>query len=560
MVERLIDTALVRPIRSLIRPIGGLHQAAYLLAGLTLASQVLGLVRDRIFAHQFGASELLDIYYAAFRMPDVVFALVASTVSAYVLIPRIAGSERAEARKLLSHAASFLLVVSGVLGLVLCFFAPTILFTLFPSFVGSAHADAFILLSRILLIQPILLGLSGVITSVTQVERRFFLFALAPVFYNLGIILGTVFLYPSMGLMGIGVGVIGGATLHLLINVPSVVSAGLFPRLVIPSPKLIWSVVRESVPRSLALSMGAVVTLALTVLVAKTGEGAIAMYALAGNLAAVPLALIGASYATAAFPVLAEHLGAKRQKEFLEVLTTAARHLIFWSTTSSVLIIVLRAHIVRVIFGSGEFDWEATRITAAVLAVLVIAITAQGLSLLASRAFYAAGRSWYPLMLQVVGAVLSIAGAYGFLYLGTTYPVFRYFVEALLRTADLPGSLAVLVALGAALGQICMGLLTLVTLSTIAQGLGKALIRPTLEGLGAGIVGGAAAYGTLAFMGSLAALTTLVAVLAQGAIAGMVGLVTAASVLFGLENKEIRTLLASLKGFSTKALPPQSEL
>lgn len=559
MVERLIATALVRPIRSLIRPIGGLHQAAYLLAGLTLASQILGLVRDRIFAHQFGASELLDIYYAAFRMPDVVFALVASTVSAYVLIPRIAGNPVFDARRLLSHAASFLLITSGIIGVVLCIFAPAILFTLFPAFLTSAHADSFVLLSRILLLQPILLGLSGVITSVTQVERRFFLFALAPVFYNLGIILGTVFLYPHIGLSGIGIGVVAGALLHLGINIPSVVSAGLFPRLVVPDLSLIWSVIRESVPRSLALSMGAVVTLTLTVLVAKTGEGAIAMYALAGNLAAVPLALIGASYATAAFPVLAEHIGAKRQAEFIQLLTTAARHLIFWSTTSSLLIIVLRAHIVRAVFGSGAFDWEATRITAAVLAVLVVALTVQGLVLLASRAFYAAGRSWYPLALQVVGAVLSVLGAYGFLYLGTSYPLFRYFVEALLRIGDLPGSLAVFVALGAVFGQLVMGLVTVHALSLIAPGLHRALIRPILEGLGAGIMGGAAAYGALAFMGSLATLTTLFAVLAQGAIAGMVGLVTAGAVLFGLENKEARALLDSLKGISRKALPPQSE-
>ncbi len=560
MVERLIQTALKGPIRTLIRPIGGLHQAAYLLAALTLASQFLGLLRDRLFAHQFGASETLDLYYAAFRMPDVVFALVASTVSAYVLIPRIAGSPVADARKLLSHAASFLLFTSGIVGVILCIFAPTLLFMLFPAFATSASADAFVLLSRILLLQPILLGVSGVLTSVTQVERRFFLFALAPVCYNLGIILGTLFLYPLWGVVGIGIGVVGGALFHLLLNVPPVVRAGLFPKIVIPSPRLMWSVIRESVPRSLALSMGAVVTLGLTALVARSGEGGIAIYALAGNLAAVPLALIGASYATAAFPVLAEHIGANRKEEFVELLRTAARHLIFWSATSSLLIIVLRAHIVRVVLGSGAFDWEATRLTAAVLAVFVVALTAQGLVLLLSRAFYAAGRTWYPLVLQGIGAVLSIAGAYGFLFLGQVYPLFRYFIEALLRVADLPGAPALFVALGATLGQLVMGTLALFLFSQVAPGLGKSLVRPTLEGLGAGIVGGAAAYGVLAFLGNIAALTTLPAVFIQGATAGVVGIVAAAGVLFALENKEARTLIASLKGLSTKALPPQSEL
>ena len=94
-------------------PIRGLHQAAYLLAALTLASQVLALLRDRTFAHSFGASPVLDLYYAAFRVPDLVFALVSSLVSAYVLIPRITGMDRESIGRLLSQSASFLLIVGG---------------------------------------------------------------------------------------------------------------------------------------------------------------------------------------------------------------------------------------------------------------------------------------------------------------------------------------------------------------------------------------------------------------------------------------------------------------
>src|SRR3989344_4512117 len=123
MVGRLWQTLSVQ--------ITGLHQAAYLIASLALASQVLALIRDRLFAHEFGAGELLDIYYAAFRVPDLVFALIASLVSAYVLIPRIAAVSEEEARRMLSSAASFLFIRGGALSLVLAFFAPQILFFLF---------------------------------------------------------------------------------------------------------------------------------------------------------------------------------------------------------------------------------------------------------------------------------------------------------------------------------------------------------------------------------------------------------------------------------------------
>ena len=544
-------------LKTLSSSIRGLHQAAYVLAALTLVSQILALVRDRIFAHAFGASETLDLYYAAFRVPDLVFALVASLVSAYVLIPRIAGASREETKRLLSHAVSFLLISGGVISFALLFFMPEALTILFPHFAESADKAGFILLSELLLLQPILLGLSGILTSVTQVHRRFILFALSPVLYNAGIIFGATVLYPTFGLPGIGFGVVLGAFLHLLIHIPVVANAGVMPALTIPSTKLLWSIVRDSVPRSLALSCGALTTLLLTVLASRTGEGAVTVFTFAGNLEAVPLALIGASYATAAFPVLSEEARGKRDEAFKATLTAAARHLIFWSSVVAILTIVLRAHMVRVILGTGAFDWDATRLTAALLGVLVVGLSAQGFVLLASRAFYAARRSWNPLFIQIGGLVISIAGAYGFLALASAEPSVRYFVETLLRIEDIPGSTVVFIALGATLGQIFTGIFALVTLRDVAPGVARNLLRPLFEGAAAGILGGAAAYGVLSMLGNIASLTTLASVFTQGALAGMVGLAVSASVLILLENREFRDLYESLRKMTlSKALAP----
>ncbi len=540
-------------LRTLSTSVRGLHQAAYLLAGLTLVSQVLALLRDRIFAHAFGAGATLDLYYAAFRIPDLVFALIASLVSAYVLIPRIAKRDPSESRKLLSHASSFLLIGGGFLCVVLAVAMPQLLALFFPDF---ATAPGFVDLARLLLLQPILLGLSGVFTSVTQVERRFGLFALSPVVYNLGIIAGTIFLYPSMGIMGIGVGVVLGALAHVLIHIPVLGGARLLPRLVVPSPSLIWSVMKDSVPRSMALSFGAFTTLALTSLAAHTGSGGVSVFTLAGNLAAVPLALIGASYATAAFPVLSEEAENKRTDAFKTTLSAAGRHLIFWSVTAALLTIVLRAHLVRVIYGTGAFDWDATRLTAALLGVLIIGLVAQGLVLLASRAFYAAKRSWNPLIIQVAGLFVSVGCAYLFLWLAATQPFFRDFMEALLRIEDVPGTWIVFVALGATVGQLFMGLLALVTLRSVAPGVASSLVRPLFEGAGAGLVGAFAAYSLLALTGNIAPLTTVASVFTQGLFAGMVGLAASAAVLILLENREFRDLFAALRRIADKALPP----
>src|SRR4051812_3590440 len=132
-------------LTKLSSPVRGLHQAAYLVAGLTLASQALALLRDRIFAHVFGAGTVLDLYYAAFKIPDLVYALVVSLVSAYVLIPKLAklikGGDEVAARRLLSQTASFLLIFGGIVCGILAILAPYFLFVLFPAFAGPAYAD-----------------------------------------------------------------------------------------------------------------------------------------------------------------------------------------------------------------------------------------------------------------------------------------------------------------------------------------------------------------------------------------------------------------------------------
>jgi len=547
-------------LKTLGSSIRGLHQAAYLLAALTLASQVLALARDRIFAGTFGAGHTLDLYYAAFKIPDLVFALVASAVSAYVLIPRIAKAGAADMRVLLSQAVSFLVIAGGLIALVLFALAPYLLALAFPS-LYAASGEEFVVLMRLLLIQPILLGISGIVGSVTQVKRRFMLFALSPVLYNVGIIIGALFLYPSFGLQGVAFGVILGSVLHLLVHVPLLIETKSFPHFTLPSVKLLAPIIRDSIPRSLALAVGALTTLTLTAIAAKAGDGSVSVFTLALNLEAVPLALIAASYATAAFPVLAEEAGAKKSAAFRATLATAARHLIFWSSVATVLIIVLRAHIVRVLLGTGGFDWNDTRLTAAILGIFTVALVAQGIVLLASRAFYAAERSWNPLVLQAVGFVASILLALGGLWLADASPMARYFVEGLFRIEDVPGAGVLFIALGGAAGQLLMGALALLTLKEVAPGVSRSLVRPVLEGAGAAIIGGSAAYGVLSFMGNIAPLTTLLSVLAQGFVAGMVGLIAAVAVLILLENKEFRDVFDALKRLtSAKALSPQSEL
>ncbi|MFI5260483.1 MAG: lipid II flippase MurJ [Candidatus Paceibacteria bacterium] len=536
MVKRLFDR--------IAAPVRGLHQAAYLLAALTFASQALALLRDRTFAHTFGAGQVLDLYYAAFRVPDLVFALVSSLVSAYVIIPRITGMDRESTRRLLSESATFLFVLGGLICIVLGIFMPQFLALLYPNFLASAHQAEFILLARILLVQPILLGLSGIISSVTQVHRRFALFALSPVLYNLGIIIGAVVLYPVWGLPGIGIGVVIGAFAYLAIHIPVVLQAGVMPQFRMPTFSLMSSVVQNSVPRSLALGVNSFTMLFLTAMASRIGTGSVSVFTFAGNLEAVPLALIGSSYAVAAFPALSEALAEKKHDEFVKILTTSARHIILWSIVALGLIAVLRAHIVRVILGTGAFDWNATRLTAALLVICVIGLVVDALELLFSRALYAARQSWRPLMYQIAGGIFTIALAVAFLALPQSGMLAS--LAAFLKVGDIPGTGILLLALANILGQFFLVGLSVVALRRIVPAFGNSLVRPVIDGSIAALAGGLAAYGVLVLEGGIAPLTSLVSVFTQGFIAGMVGLIASALALFLTENEEFRMVVQAL--------------
>ena len=194
---------------------GSVNQAALLLGCLTLLSQILALFRDRSIAHFIGPSPQLDAYYAAFRVPDLIFVCIASLASITVLIPFISAKMSGntvtkEAEKFLGDVFTVFFGGMVVVALILFFLMPHLVFFIAPGFTPFYQAQV-VLLSRIMLLSPILLGLSNLFGTITQLFQRFFIFSLSPIFYNVGIIIGAVFLYPIFGIVDLVYGVILGA-------------------------------------------------------------------------------------------------------------------------------------------------------------------------------------------------------------------------------------------------------------------------------------------------------------------------------------------------------------
>src|SRR3989344_1236818 len=296
----------------------GMHQAAYVLAGFALLSQLLALLRDRLLASSFGASETLDLYYAAFRLPDLLFVGVASLLSIYALLPVLSKIELESPGHVISFLRRLLLaffVGMGLICAIVFIFVPDMVRFIAP---GLAGDETLIMLTRILLLQPILLGASNLLANLTQLKHRFVLYSISPLLYNLGIIGGIVFLYPYFGLTGLAWGVIAGAALHLFVQVP-------FFTLERTGGERPWRKVvvyaREtlalSVPRTAALAARKISLLVAVALASLFPEGSIAIFTFAWNLQAVPLTIIGVSYSVAAFPTLARFFAGNNRAEFV---------------------------------------------------------------------------------------------------------------------------------------------------------------------------------------------------------------------------------------------------
>ncbi len=551
-------------LKAVYREVRGLHQAAYVLAVFTFGSQILALIRDRLLAHQFGAGIELDLYYTAFRIPDVLYVLFASTLSVYVLIPfvaeRISGTDSSRARRLLSEIFSLFLVAYSMLALLLGIFAPNIIPFVFPGFHGEQ--DVLVMLIRILLFQPLFLGISSLVGVITQFGHRFILYALSPLIYNIGIIFGVLVLYPQYGIAGLAWGVVIGAFGHLAIQLPFVFESELSPQIVLRySFRDIKDVLRTSIPRAITLSLHQLVLLGLIGFASIMTVGSVSVFQFAFNLQSVPLAIIGVSYSVAAFPLLAQLYAEKKFDMFTRHIVSAVRHILFWSLPAVALLVVIRAQFVRVVLGSGAFDWHDTRLTAAILALFALSLTSQAIHLLLVRALYATGNTRLPFFVTLCSSALALISSFVFYNLLTSTSTFTEFLEHLMRLESVQGIEVLSLPLGYSLALIVHSIL-LVSFSkkhllfTLYD-----LYVPFFRSLAAAFATGGVAYITLNFFVTGVETDTLLTIFLQGLFAGIMGLIGALVAYYLLKSPELTEIYRSLhkKIMRTAVVAPQDE-
>jgi len=547
------------------KEIKGLHEAAYLLAFFAFLSQILALVRDKLLAYNFGAGHILDIYYSAFRIPDLIFVSIASVVSASVLVPFFIDrfnndSDRGEKFVDSIFSAFFfaIIVVSGVVYI----FIPELTTLLLPGFKNDPLLLDLIQATRILLLSPIFLGISNFISSITQMHKRFLVYAISPILYNLGIVFGIIFLHPIFGMNGIIWGVVVGAFLHMAIQIPFIIQKDMFPKITF---RINWidikQVVFVSMPRTLTLSSNQLASFFLISLASFMTGGSISVFNLAFNLQSVPLSIIGVSYSSAVFPTLSRFFVEKNHQRFLAQMIDSARHIVFWSIPVTILFIVLRAQIVRTIYGAGQFDWADTRLTAAVLSIFIISVMGQSLILLFVRAYYAEGKTRKPLFINVISGGLIVLLGYIFTKVFFMYPFFRFFLEDLFKVSGQIGTSVLVLALAYTLGVIFNTCLHWYTFEKDYPGFTKPVINTLFQSFAASVIMGYVTFISLRLFNIFFPLTKAWNVFFQGFLAGIVGIVVFIIMLLILKNKEIQEVWQTLhhKFWKSNVVVPDKE-
>jgi len=532
----------------------GINEAALLLGGFAFLSQLLGLFRDRLLAHLIGAGPVLDTYYAAFRIPDFLYVSIASLASITVLMPFIVNKinknedNNLSAKKFLNNIFSVYMIFMVIISIIICVLMPYIAHYIAPGF-NETQIKMLINVSRMMLISPIFIGLSNLIGTITQLYKNFIVFSLSPVFYNLGIISGIVFLYPIFGITGLAFGVVIGAILHLGIQIPTVISHGFFPKLLLKiNWKEILEVIKLSLPRTLALSAGSLAFMALVAMASLLKSGSISLFTWAYNIQSDPVAIIGISYSVAAFPMLVRSFSLKDMENFIKQTISTARQIIFWSLPMIVLVIVLRAQIVRVVLGSNTFSWANTRLTAAATALFVISLVTQGLVLLLVRGYYAAGNTKKPLIINVFSSAMIIVLAFVIINLFKCFPSILHNLEILLRVEGVPGTDMLALPIAYSLGSVINYALIWLAFKKDFLGGACSVIRKTFFQMAfASLIMGVATYVMLQIFSSIFLLNTFIGIFSQGLFSGLIGIAVGVVVLFILKNEELLNLIQVFK-------------
>ncbi|MFA6307683.1 MAG: murein biosynthesis integral membrane protein MurJ [Patescibacteria group bacterium] len=495
---------------------------ALIITFFSFLAKIFALVREKLIAHNFAASQMADVYYSAFRLPDLIFntLVLGALTSAFIpIFQRVWLKDKNAGLDLSNSVLNLFLIFISILVFITFIFTPQIMPLITPGFTAE-QIDSVIVLTRIMLVSVLFFVASNLIGGILNSFKRFFSFSLAASFYNIGIIIGILFFYPQIGLSGLAYGVLLGAIMHLLVQVPEVYKNGWHYKFILNFDVNLKKILKLMLPRTIGLAAGQINLVIITMIASTLTVGSIAVFNYANNLQSLPVSLFAVSLAIAVFPTFTQAVNEKNPNLFSQNFSKSLRRILFMLIPISVLIVVLRAQIVRVILGSGAFGWEDTYRTAQALGIFAISIFAQGLIPLLARSFYAYEDTKTPMSISIVSIILNIVLSW---QLAQHFGVF---------------GLALAFSISSIINMMLLYIFLHFKINTINDGI---IISSILKISFNSMLAGAIAYGALHVLDNLVNMQTFLGIFLQGFVAGILGLLSylLLGIVFRLDELDI---------------------
>jgi putative peptidoglycan lipid II flippase len=388
--------------------------AALIITTANILSSLSGLVRERFLISAYFNTEASRMAYealqVAFQIPDMLFQLIVIGALSAAFIPiftKYKAKDEQEAFKISSSVINILLLVFALASLVVFIFSEQITAARTGGAFTAEQIRVAANLTRLMLLAQFFFAISNFLTGILQSYQRFIVPAIAPILYNFGIILGVFLFANQFGIYAAGLGVILGASLHMLVQLPFVFRLGFkfqfrfnFKH---PGIKEIFSLIP---PRVLTIGISELKNLALGFFATSIGNLSFVVIRLALKLMAIPIRLFGVPISQASLPFLSEETSLSQIKRFKSLVAQSINQIAFLAMPAGVLLLILRIPIVRLVFGAQNFPWQTTVMTSRVLAIIAISIGLQAMSQLLIRAFYALEDTVTPFIITSVSTVV----------------------------------------------------------------------------------------------------------------------------------------------------------
>jgi len=393
-----------------------INSAAAVIAMANILSILSGFIRTRVILSYFN-EETVTAWTLAFQIPDMLFQLLVFGTLSASFIPIFLSVKRKNdeqtAFKMSSIVLNILMLIFAIASVIIYFYAEPLTLARVGDKLSSEQLSIVINLTKTMLLAQIFFTVSNVMTGILQSYKRFIVPSIAPIIYNFGIIAGVAIFHKTFGIYSAGIGVVFGALMHMIVQVPLAFKLGYKPTISLninfPGVKKLFLL---SPARFLTIGVSHVQTLALGYFATSIGQLSFLYISYATYLSVFPVRLFGVPLSQAALPFLSQQSGKENLEKFRDLILQSLNQISFLAMPTSVLLLILRVPIVRLAFGTDNFSWHSTITTGKILAILAISITAQAMVQLLIRGFHALKDTRTPLIISVIFTAFYLVGSF----------------------------------------------------------------------------------------------------------------------------------------------------